>query len=138
MKLQNRIRWKRTDATDVLIYCPNHEDLGLMYAREYAIGQSFDYSETNDLISNLKAPPTNTKRAPHKKRAIKRFAHEVAEFIREVETVLVPNPPSKTPNHRDYDDRILRVARCGIAMPSRGSRRSVGPKRRRSGGELGR
>lgn len=105
------VRWKRTDATDDLKYCPHHEQFSLIYAREYAIGRGFSYSETNSLISNLKASPLSTNRKHYKQQAIEHFARELVQLIGETELILIPNPPSKTAIHPEYDDRIVQVAR---------------------------
>ncbi|MEM9447820.1 MAG: hypothetical protein AAGA75_04730 [Cyanobacteria bacterium P01_E01_bin.6] len=105
--------WRKTDdKTDWLAHCPGHENLKLYYARTYTSRAGFDCSETNQLITNLKIRPSETHRLHYKKRAIQRFANEVIDglALQKSPIVLVPMPPSKTPTHPDYDDRIDKVA----------------------------
>lgn len=112
----SELKWRKTDASIVLVNCPEHAALALYYARTYTPGAGYDYSETNNLINNLKRPvnrPEN--QLVYKRHAIDRFAIELTEFIKGVikpgrKLFLVPTPPSKTKDHKEYDDRVSQVA----------------------------
>ena len=112
----NELKWRKTDASIVLINCPKHAELELYYARTYTSGAGYKHSETNNLINNLKRPvdrPEN--QLAYKRQSIDRFAFELTEFIKRVlkpgrKVFLVPTPPSKTKDHREYDNRVDQVA----------------------------
>jgi hypothetical protein len=112
-------RWHKTDESINLAHCPNHEQQFLYYARFYTIGQNFKYSESNQLILNLKISKSevqrNPQRKPHKQRAINQFAKEVTALLKQVESgdplFLIPIPPSKMPSDPEYDDRMELVAK---------------------------
>lgn len=108
------LRWRKTDSSIRLINCPGHEDLWLVYGRIYTSRAGYSYSETNQLIFNLKIlPNAEAVRRRYKEQAIQRFAEELCGFwsrYPEFSISLVPMPPSKTVKHPDYDDRIEQVA----------------------------
>ncbi len=108
-------RWHKADGSDIFAHCPDHVTKNIFYAREYTSGEGFNFSDTNQLILNLKIPPAAQGRAHYKRQAIQRFAAEAAAFLNAIfkapwRAVLVPLPPSKTPNHAEYDDRLQQVA----------------------------
>ena len=109
-------RWKKADASDGSLHCPNHEDKRLYYARVYTPGGGFACSESNQLILNLKIAPTAAaNRQYYKNDAIEKFAQEVAVLLnrenpRRLKFVIVPVPTSKVEGTDGYDDRIMRVA----------------------------
>jgi hypothetical protein len=105
--------WRKTDSSTELFHCPDHQDFSLYYARIYTINEGYDYSETNNLILNLKmSVDSSSNRLSYKKEAIGRFAREVSIFLERIKVpiTLVPMPPSKTASHPLYDDRIVQVA----------------------------
>lgn len=112
----NELKWRKTDASVTLINCPNHAELELYYARTYTPGAGYQHSETNNLINNLKRPvdrPDN--QLAYKRQSIDRFATELTEFIKRVlkpgrKVFLIPTPPSKTKDHKEYDNRVDQVA----------------------------
>ena len=113
-------RWRRTDDSIWLYNCPEHKDLNLIYGRIYTVGEGYQFSETNQQISNLKIKPSETQRLRWKRVAINKFATELTALLRtnipaNRSMALIPIPPSKTPIHFEYDDRLLQVARAVAA-----------------------
>lgn len=87
-----------------------------LFLFEYTSGRDYKFSDTNDLISNLKKKPSlrYTQAYRHKLKAIDKCAayFEAAINIDALkEYTLVPIPPSKARDHADYDDRMLQVCR---------------------------
>lgn len=84
---------------------------------EFTSHRDYSYSDFNQLIFNLKKPPstevTNSNAFFYKTRDIGHVAKCLRSFIREedleISLTIVPIPPSKTRTHPDYDDRILRI-----------------------------
>ena len=82
---------------------------------EYTAGVGYGYSDTNSLISNLKKKPSErlTKGGwAYKGKAIERCASELGEAFNHDwlrAATLVPAPSSKSSEHPDYDDRLVRV-----------------------------
>ena len=108
-------RWRRADESDVLLHCPDHSRKNIFYARVYTSRQGFAYSDTNQLILNLKIEPSQRHRLNYKNDAIGRFSSEVAEFLnRSQDTtrtkIIVPMPPSKAQGDPEYDDRVQQAA----------------------------
>lgn len=95
------------------------------YIWEYTARQRYDFSPTNQLISNLKIKPSVIVAKPgrnyYKQQAIDHSASALRtlisqEWIEQVGT-LVPLPGSKTPGHADHDgriDKLLRTAFHGL------------------------
>ena len=81
------------------------------FLREYTAGQGFSYSETNNLISNFKKPPSvrNTGQWYWKQQAIERLAAELAPEPWLADVTLVPIPPSKAREDPEYDDRLIQL-----------------------------
>ena len=92
------------------------------YVWEYTAGQRFDFSPTNQLISNLKIKPTqisgNPRRDRHKTQAISHCAAALRSLIQrtwvEQHGTFIPMPASKVPGHQDYDDRIHRMLQAAF------------------------
>ena len=80
------------------------------FFRERTSGEKYDYSETNQLISNFKIRPElrRTNRWYYKNQAIKKIAFEIRSLDLKGITV-VPVPPSKCKNDPKYDDRLIQV-----------------------------
>lgn len=77
------------------------------YARDYISRGNYKDSEANQLVSNFKKHPKyrGTASWRYKEQAINRFARELAAAI--VQNVSVAAiPPSKLPNHPEYDSRL--------------------------------
>lgn len=85
------------------------------YAGEYTARSGFGASEMNQLITNLKKPPSRQGRPEwrYKLQAIRQCAVLLRQIKKKwVETpghVLVPVPPSKATTDPEYDDRMLQV-----------------------------
>jgi len=84
---------------------------------EYTARAGYSHSATNQLIANLKKKPSTrgTPQWPHKQRAIRDIGATIkvnllAERIPHL--TFVPIPPSKLPDHPDYDNRMTCVARA--------------------------
>lgn len=84
---------------------------------EYTSRMGYNFSETNNLISNFKKSvlKRGTHEWPHKQRAI----DEVAGLYRQCisphlvhQVTFVPAPPSKSQNDPEYDDRMVRALRA--------------------------
>jgi len=92
------------------------------YVWEYTAGQRYDFSPTNQLISNVKIKPTqiaaNPRRDHYKQQAIHHSAAALRSLVQRtwVEQIgtFVPMPTSKIPGHQDFDDRILRLLRAAF------------------------
>lgn len=98
----DRTRWHLNSARDTIYFCREHISHG-----------SFDASETNHHIWNLKKkPPVPANLLKYKREAIQIFAEELAPFIEEMDiddACMTWVPPSKAKNDPKYDDRIERV-----------------------------
>jgi hypothetical protein len=89
---------------------------------EYTAGQRYDFSPTNQLISNLKIKPTqittNPRRDYYKQQAINHSATALRSLVQRtwVEQIgtFVPMPTSKIRGHQDFDDRIQRLLRAAF------------------------
>jgi hypothetical protein len=86
------------------------------YIGEYTARVGYSFSVTNDLIQNLKKPMDRKGRPEwrHKERAIRTFGKNLREAVNEDflrQATLIPVPPSKRPDHPDYDDRMMQILR---------------------------
>ena len=84
------------------------------FLREYTSHQPFQFSETNQLIYNLKKSPDRKGRPEyrHKESAIRQVAGELRDALNPDWlrfATLVPTPPSKARGDPLYDDRISRM-----------------------------
>src|SRR6267378_5684098 len=84
------------------------------YLIEYTRGKSFDYSNANSFINNLKKSPKTrgTWQWRHKQKAIRVAAKTLLRELPDEwlsDSTFVPVPPSKAKNHPEYDDRMLQV-----------------------------
>jgi hypothetical protein len=84
---------------------------------EYTSGKNFQFSQTNQLISNLKKKPSRAGRPDYsyKLRDMRNCATWLAGAINKAWLnggVLVPIPPSKAVGHPDYDDRMSQICRA--------------------------
>lgn len=85
------------------------------YLHEYTMGQNYAYSDTNQLIANLKKKPTRPQNELYwKGNAIAKCgamlsAAVSADWVKE--GTFVPVPCSKMKADPDYDDRMTRVGR---------------------------
>ena len=84
------------------------------FCLEYTSGGSYQKSQSNAFILNFKKSVTKRNNQAEYKYKIKaiewaaiHFAHVFMEY--EVNSILVPIPPSKTKEHSEYDDRMLKM-----------------------------
>jgi len=94
------------------------------YFYEYTRGKDFTFSQTNNLIGNLKKSPTYRARPDvwkHKLRAISGCAEVMGSLLNPAflkKATFVPVPPSKRKDHPDYDDRMLEILkRIDVGYP---------------------
>ena len=98
------------------------------FLREYTKGQGYNFSDTNQLISNLKKSISRRGKSDwrYKSLAINQCALEMKRALNPdwlAQAVLVPVPPSKAHNDPAYDDRMFQV--CEKIEPGGGVRRLV-------------
>ena len=84
------------------------------YLGEYTARKGFTFSQTNDLINNLKKPMDRRDRPEwrYKESAIRKSGEMFREALNPetlAQATLVPIPPSKKKDHPEYDDRLLRI-----------------------------
>jgi hypothetical protein len=87
------------------------------YIWEYTAGKRYDFSPTNQLISNLKIKPSRIAQSPgrnhYKQQAINHAAaglrHFLPQIYAEQSATFIPVPGSKATGDPDHDDRMLRV-----------------------------
>lgn len=100
---------------------PDHfylEDIhACAYFGEYTARKGWAHSQTNSIINNLKKHPNkrDTPEWEHKIIEINRLGAAIranlkSEVLQNI--TIVPAPPSKLPDHPDYDDRMFRVGQA--------------------------
>ncbi|MGJ0628631.1 hypothetical protein [Xenorhabdus bovienii] len=89
------------------------EDDVCYYYGEYTSGEDYSYSETNQLIKNLKKNvlTANKNEIQYKYAAISQIAQLVVRLDKLKDFTFVPTPPSKCATHPEYDDRMLTILR---------------------------
>jgi hypothetical protein len=80
------------------------------YAQDYYSGQNWQAGPGNDFIINFKKPVCRRGLLEwqHKEREIKKFALHLAKATA-AGTGMAPAPTSKTDDHAEYDDRLVRT-----------------------------
>jgi len=98
--------WKKIDIVENPPVWLEDEDC-CYYARDYISRGGYGASEANQLITNLKKPTKRkgTLEWPHKIRAIKQFALELSNALKDGVTV-TSIPTSKKREDPDYDPRL--------------------------------
>lgn len=88
---------------------------------EYTSQKTYSFSDTNQLISNLKkSPKSSTLEIGHKRRAIRDCSEAISRGLAPellAGSTFVPIPPSKAGGDPEYDDRMLQVCK-GITGPT--------------------
>lgn len=84
---------------------------------EYTARKGYSFSETNNLIYNLKKPTSKRGRGEwqYKLNAIKQAANIFSQGLLATavqQAMFVPVPPSKAPGDPEYDDRMSQVIRA--------------------------
>lgn len=117
--INSPIRFTQIDGTN----CQDHpyfeEGDRWHFLWEKTSGRDYSFSETNNLISNLKKPVDSSPAQLHYKgQAIRHCARSMREAINDKWLefgTLVPVPPSKAPTDPLYDNRMERV--CNLIWP---------------------
>ena len=83
---------------------------------EYTSHKDFRFSQTNQLIHNLKKSPLKKDKSEYryKGQAIRQIASLLESVLNEgwlSGATLIPVPPSKARDHPEYDDRMTQVCR---------------------------
>ena len=114
--MADKPRFRRIDETNV----GDHHHLTpadeCYFLFEYTAHKRYDYSATNDLISNLKKKPgsSNIAELRYKAGAIRRCAAYIAAAVSRdnlPDWTIVPIPPSRHRSDPAHDDRMLRVCK---------------------------
>lgn len=89
------------------------------YFGDYSPRQGFNHSATNQFVFNLKQPLKfrDSSSWKYKERCIRTGGQLLAQALNKEAAdhiVIVPIPPSKPPEHPEYDDRMVRMARHAI------------------------
>jgi hypothetical protein len=84
------------------------------YLIEYTSNRSYDYSDANQFISNLKKSPLRRGSTEywHKEKAIALAAQKLREQLPDEwlqSSTFVPVPPSKASDDPEFDDRLIQV-----------------------------
>jgi hypothetical protein len=93
-----------------------------LFFGEYFAGKGYQGGGTNQLMFNFKTLPSTARTHPARRSYKESAIAAVAAGLREVlgrdqieRLTFVPIPPSKTPDHPDYDDRLTRALTMGCA-----------------------
>ncbi len=92
-----------------------------LFFGEYFSGKGYSGGPTNQLIHNYKIKPSALLTNPGRRRFKEEAIREIASALRRVtdsasmtQITFVPVPPSKTPGHPDYCDRLARTLRLAF------------------------
>jgi hypothetical protein len=115
-RLADAPRFQRIDETNRGDHWHVAADDECYFVFEYTSGQGYQFSATNQLISNLKKKPSQAQRPGYhyKRGAIWDCSRWLAGAINAAwlnGATLVPVPPSKAVGHADYDDRMVQICR---------------------------
>ncbi len=116
--MPDAIRLTEIDASNIDLHARLTENDKCLFLFEYTSGQTYEFSATNNLISNLKKKPGSPGQY-YKGQAISRCAAYLRATLNPDwlnQATLVPVPPSKTPGDPLYDDRIERL--CRLIQPA--------------------
>ncbi|WP_158810434.1 hypothetical protein [Beijerinckia sp. L45] len=108
------IRFRLIDASIREAHSRLTEDDKCLFLFEKTSRRDYLFSETNNLISNLKKKPSQRQAATYKTRAIEQCAAQMRAALDPAwlsSATLVPIPPSKAIGHVDYDDRVEQICR---------------------------
>ncbi len=109
-------RFQKIDETNIGDHTRILESDRILFLREYTAQKGFSFSDTNNLISNLKKKKGDGG-FRYKSGAIDQCAREIFGGLNPdwLKTAcLIPIPPSKCKTDEAYDDRVLRICN-GIA-----------------------
>lgn len=112
--MPDEIRLTAIDESNIGPHARLTADDKCYFVFEYTSGQGYDFSATNNLISNLKKKP-GAKGQYYKDQAIGRCAAVLRQTLNRdwlTGATLVPVPPSKAVGHPDHDNRMERICRA--------------------------
>jgi hypothetical protein len=112
--LPDEIRLTAIDESNIDLHVRLTAEDKCYFLFEYTSGQGYDFSATNNLISNLKKKP-GAKGQYYKDQAIGRCAAVLRQTLNSdwlAGATLVPVPPSKATDHPDHDRRMERICRA--------------------------
>ena len=120
--MADRPRFQRIDSTNIGDHYHLTPDDVCYFLFEYTAQKKYDYSATNNLISNLKKKPGSSSFAElrYKAGAIQQCAGHISSAVNSDNLpgwTIVPIPPSKQKSDPAYDDRLLRVCKL-ISAPA--------------------
>lgn len=108
--IQNKLT--RLDESSLQEHIALDNDDYCLFWRIYTPRRGYGYSDTNQMIFNLKADPNAKQRKTHKESAIETIAAEMVTIIPErvfLNYTFVPIPPSKIKGNPDYDRRMISI-----------------------------
>jgi hypothetical protein len=114
--LADILRFQRIDSTNIDAHPRLKPGDECYFLFEYTSGKDFNFSATNNLISNLKKKPSRSGLAEYRYKlgAMSQCSKWLngainPDWLRKA--TLVPVPPSKMPGDREYDDRMTTICR---------------------------
>jgi hypothetical protein len=118
--LPDRLTW--IDETNRDQHAFLHESDRCLFFGEYFAGKGYQGGGTNQLVFNFKTLPSIARTIPARRSYKESAIATVATGLREVlgrdqieRLTFMPIPPSKIPDHPDYDDRLTRALTMGCA-----------------------
>jgi len=112
--------WSSTPRAITDLERPDHSYLTpqdtCVFFGEYTARVGFEHSRTNDIISNLKKSVSKRGKPEYKWKgwAINVVVQALTSSLNSTalaQYCMVPIPPSKRPDHAEYDDRLLQICR---------------------------
>lgn len=114
------LRISQVDESNIADHTRLRADDSCLYIFEYTSRRDYSFSQTNNLINNLKKKPSaSAAQLGYKRQAIANCATYFRETLNAnwlATATLVPIPGSKAPGHPDYDDRMTQV--CAQIAPN--------------------
>jgi hypothetical protein len=88
---------------------------------EYTAREGYAYSETNQLIINLKKSVDRKGKAEYryKTQAIRQVGHMIKQVVNLPDVTFVPVPPSKSKSDPLYDDRLCQILEVARGLDNR-------------------
>ncbi|MDH3668820.1 MAG: hypothetical protein OEN23_18000 [Paracoccaceae bacterium] len=114
--LANRIRFRKIDELTRSDHYYLTDDDVCLFLIEKTSHRDYSFSAQNQLIANIKKNPATSNEGElfYKRRDIGKCSWALKQAFDPdwlKDAVLVPVPPSKAKNHREYDDRMERICR---------------------------
>lgn len=114
------LRISQIDDSNIADHTRLRSDDSCLYIFEYTSRRNYTFSQTNNLINNLKKKPSaSAAQLGYKRQAITSCAGYFRATLNAdwlATATLIPIPGSKAPGHPDYDDRMTQV--CAQIAPN--------------------